>query len=201
MDWLDLLAVQGTLKSSPHHSSDASSFVQSPVAVVSRRRRGNRSPGGAPACGPSSSAPPTPARFNRCLLWGGSSMKPWCPPGCPPLTPGCTRSGGPGSGAEAQGGHTPCGRTPPSSERLHLQELPHSKTPGVSWFRPGTSALAPASNRDQPGDPRVGSSPAVGVGHEVGPPGDVWQRNWAGQEWLLVKTHQQTLISFVLIDI
>ena len=45
-----------------------------------------------------------------------------------------------------------------------------------------------------------GSSPAVGVGHEVGPPGDMWQRTRAGQEWLLVKTHQQTLLSFVLTD-
>ena len=114
---------------------------------------------------------------------------------------GETGPGGPGSGAEAQGGHTLCGRTSPNSEHVHLQELPCSKTLGVSWFRPGTSALALASSRDQPGDPRVGSSPAVGVRHEVGPLGDTWQRKRAGQEWLLVKTHQQTLISFVLIDI
>ena len=203
MDWLDLLAVQGTLKSLfQHHSSEAS--------IVSRKVQWRWCPKGGMEIGhwivllpvgPSSSAPSTPARLNRCLLWGGSSMKPWCPLGCPPLAPGCTRSGGPGSGAEAQGGHTLCGRTSPNSEHVHLQELPCSKTLGVSWFRPGTSALALASSRDQPGDPRVGSSPAVGVRHEVGPLGDTWQRKRAGQEWLLVKTHQQTLISFVLIDI
>ena len=63
------------------------------------------------------------------------------------------------------------GGTSPKSEPFHLQELPSSKTLGVSWFQPGTSALALASGGDQPGDPRVGSSPAAVVGHEVGPPG------------------------------
>ena len=59
MDWLDLLAVQGTLKSLlQHHSSKASSFTQSSVEVVSRRRHGNRSLDRAPACGPPPAAPP-----------------------------------------------------------------------------------------------------------------------------------------------
>ena len=83
------------------------------------------------------------------------------------------------------------GGTSPKSEPFHLQELPSSKTLGVGWFQPGTSALALVSGGDPPGDPRVGSSPAA-VLREVR-----WQRRRGGQERLLVKTHQQTRISFV----